>query len=296
MKKFALGFLLPVLAVVSSTVPVKAADPNLIVPYLEVQVQTGGDDLRSGAVAYGQIQLKDGRTLPQFNLNRGQQWKNNSNRTIKVPAGVRLGDLQSFTLSHDGAPRNVFESYDNWNVDRFTITTPQLCMPGVSLADQSGRPLVRLTGKQTFQDIRLQVTAAHQNRSTSAINVTFKTGADDLRSGAVAYGTIRLRNGRTLPTVNLNRGRRWTNNSTQTVTMSLPSGIKLGDLANLRVQHDGAPRNALETYDNWNIDRVSVGLPSQCSPGITLTKPAIGHPFVRFTGSNTAQMFRLQPQ
>lgn len=259
---------------------------------LEVTITTGGDDLRGGSVAYGVVELSGGRK-EKVNLNGGRNWGNNSTNKVSVPLpkGTKLSDLVSFTLEHDGAPRNIFDSYDNWNVDALKVTTPKTCSAAVELANRSGKPFVRLTGEKTFEDIALSSSFSTKSTPVSQLQVIITTGGDDLRGGAVAYGEIKLQNGTTLSKVNLNGGRGWGNNSINTVSIPLPSATKIGDLASLRISHDGAPRNIFETYDNWNVDRVRVVTPETCSDGVQLINKT-GRPLVRFTGGDT---FRKYP-
>lgn len=258
---------------------------------LEVTITTGSDDLREGSVAYGVVELRGGRT-EKVNLNRGRNWGNNSTSKVSLPLpkGTKLGDLLSFTLEHDGAPRRVPDSYDNWNVDLLRVATPKTCAAGVQLANPSGKPFVRLTGGKTFQDIALNSPSSAKNTLIPSLQVAITTGGDDLRGGAVAYGVIKLQNGTTLSKVNLNQGRKWGNNSTNTVTLPLPAGTKVGDLASLRIEHDGAPRNVGEGYDNWNLDRVRVVTPETCSTPVQLINE---RPQLRFTGGNTFKKFPI---
>lgn len=124
-----------------------------IVTDLQVTIKTGGDDLRSGSVAYGIVDLKGRGPLPKVTLNRGAFGNNTTNvanvslrRAGESP--IRLRDLSAFILEQDGSPRNVFESYNNWNVDYIKVVanTPE---GPICLASGCGQPLVRLTGEQT---------------------------------------------------------------------------------------------------------------------------------------------------
>lgn len=127
---------------------------NRVVNSLQVTISTGGDDLRSGALAYGIVDLRGRGTLPKVILNRGG-WGNGSTNTATVPvsrageAPIRLRDLASFILEHDGSPRNVGETYDNWNVDfiKVVANTPE---GAVCIASACGQPVVRLTGQRTL--------------------------------------------------------------------------------------------------------------------------------------------------
>ncbi|MBW4670883.1 MAG: hypothetical protein KME60_26535 [Cyanomargarita calcarea GSE-NOS-MK-12-04C] len=259
---------------------------------LEMTITTGGDDLREGSVAYGVVELRGGRR-EKVNLNGGRGWGNNSTNKvfIPLPGGTKLDDLISFTLEHAGPPRRFPDSYDNWNVDKLRVATAKTCSAGVRLANSSGRPFVRFTGGKTFQDITLNSPSSARNTPVSRLQVTITTGGDDLRGGSVAYGEIKLQNGTTLSKVNLNQGRGWGNNSTNTVSIPLQSGTKIGDLASLRIEHDGAPRDVFQGYDNWNVDRAIVATPEACSTEVQLINKT-GRPLVRFTGADT---FRKYP-
>jgi hypothetical protein len=127
---------------------------NLLVSSVNVTITTGGadgGDLRGGAVAYGTIELADGRMLPKVNLNGGAGWDDNSVHTVSVPlpAGTHVRDVVAFTVEHDGAPRNFFETYDNWYVERVQVS---FAMSGVSCPLQIGRSATPgwLTGERTF--------------------------------------------------------------------------------------------------------------------------------------------------
>jgi hypothetical protein len=289
MKRFQLLSGLVLLSILTLFQPSARAQ---MVPSLEVTIGTGGDDLRNGQPIYGAIELRDGRTLSKVNLNDGRGFGGGSNHTLsmRLPAGIQLGDLAAFTLSHDGAPRNVFDSYDNWNLDSIRVATPRVCTPGVTLASRSGRPWTRFTGSLTFQEIALAAPATAVDATPSNIQIAIGTGGDDLRGGQVAYGTLKLRNGRTLPKVSLNGGSKWGNNSNHTVSLPLPAGTRLGDLASLTLEHDGAPRNVFDSYDNWNVDTIGVTTPRTCTESRVLLNRS-GRPLVRFTGAKTFERF-----
>jgi len=92
-----------------------------VVSTIKVEIQTGGDDIRGGSQAYGSFQLAGGSTLPRTSLNNGANFPNNSLRVAKISffPSRRLDSLAGFTLEWDGAPRNIFDTYDNWNADQF---------------------------------------------------------------------------------------------------------------------------------------------------------------------------------
>jgi hypothetical protein len=285
--------ILPLLA--SLPLPAIAeADRSAIVSELKMDILTGGDDLRGGSVAYAEIRLPNGTVLPKVNLNDGAAWGGNSNNspTLPLPAGTRLGSLEgaTVTISHDGAPRNVFDGYDNWNVDRVNVTTPTICSNSTTIARGLGRPWVRFDGGRTFKKLDFNVPAFARNLTSPTLAMDMVTGGDDLRDGSVAYGEIRLRSGRVLPKVNLNGGASWGGNSSNSVSLPLPAGTKLSSLASITLSHDGAPRRFPDGYDNWNLERVFVNTPKVCNNGVSLASVS-GGPWVRFTGGLTFKEF-----
>lgn len=121
---------------------------------------------------------------------------------------------------------------------------------------------------------------ADRSAVVSNLQMNILTGRDDLRDGSVAYrdgsvayAEIRLSNGRTLPRVNLNSGGSWGGNSTHSVSLPLPTGTKLEDIATFTLSHDGAARRWPDGYDNWNVDSVRVTTPEVCS-SVSLANPS----------------------
>ncbi|MBU6345914.1 MAG: hypothetical protein KGR70_11530 [Cyanobacteria bacterium REEB494] len=274
----------------------QTADRSAPVPTLQLNITTGGDDLREGSVAYAEIRLRDGRTLPKTNLNGGRGLGGNSRNSFSVslPSGIQLGDLDGslLTISHDGAPRRFPDGYDNWNVDAMSVTTARVCSGGLSVASATGSPWVRFTGGKTFEAVPFRAPDTSREASPSSLGLKIVTGGDDLREGSVAYAEIRLRDGRTLPRVNLTGGRGLTGNSVRNFSVSLPAGTRLGDLATLTLSHDGAPRRPFDGYDNWNVDSLNVTTPEVCS-SVSLANLS-GRPWVRFTGSKTFETVTLR--
>jgi hypothetical protein len=119
---------------------------------IQVQVKTGGDDLRGGSQAFGSFQLAGGVTLPKASINNGTGFPGNSVRTgtVSLSGSRRLDSLRGFTLEWDGAPRNIFDSYDNWDANeiRFFI---QPLGPG-RCPNLLGAPFTpgRMTGSRTL--------------------------------------------------------------------------------------------------------------------------------------------------
>ncbi|WP_437837092.1 hypothetical protein [Sorangium sp. So ce1153] len=127
-----------------------AVTSSTVVSSLKVRIRTGGDDLRGGSQAYGSFQLASGASLPKTSLNGGAGFPNNSVKvaTMNFSPSRTLGSLAGFTLEWDGAPRNVFDSYDNWNADeiRFLIEPAGRCPTLLGAPFTPGR----MTGSRTI--------------------------------------------------------------------------------------------------------------------------------------------------
>jgi len=254
---------------------------------LNITIQTGSDDLRGGAVSNAQLRLSNGSIEPMINLNSGAQWSNYTTHTkayrlSRAYSAAELNNAQ-IIISHDGAGRNFGESYDNWNVQRISVSTPPICSGGESLL--AGSLVKRFTGKDTSALVRFNVPTDAAGETPNRLILTVKTGGDDLRSGAIAMAQIRLRGGRILPNVNLNNGVAWPNNSVRSVPLPLPAGVRLNQLESIVITHDGAGRKFGETYDNWNVNGITVASPRSCN-SMNLGS-ATGSPWKRFTGSMT---------
>jgi hypothetical protein len=119
---------------------------------MEIRVTfiTGGDDNRGGAVIYGTLWINN-QAQPRVNLNGGQGLSGNTTfRTqFMTSPEVTFSDITGFTIEHDGAPRNVFESYDNWNLDRL-IVQGFSSDKAATFVDTKGRT-IRLTGEKTSE-------------------------------------------------------------------------------------------------------------------------------------------------
>jgi hypothetical protein len=94
--------------------------------------------------------------------------------------------------------------------------------------------------------------------TVSSLMLTISMGSDDLRGGSVAYGVVELNGGRTLPRVSLNRGEARGPWSVFPASLPLPPGTRLRDLVAVNFEWDGAPRNLIDSYDNWNVIAVQV--------------------------------------
>lgn len=83
-----------------------------------VTLSTGSDDLRGGNAAYISFNLEDGTSSPEYLLSTGLGQNSVAEVEIKMTnfSRVALTDIKSVTLRHDGAPKDVFQGYDNWDL------------------------------------------------------------------------------------------------------------------------------------------------------------------------------------
>jgi len=93
-----------------------------------------------------------------------------------------------------------------------------------------------------------------------------------------------LRDGTELPFPGVNNRRRWINNSSQTVAVSLPPGLAPGDIRGIRLETTF--RGGIGG-DNWNLERIRVSHRSEA--GETKLFEDGGEPLFRFTGDNRSR-------
>lgn len=106
---------------------------------------TGGDDLRGGNDNLDVfLVLRDGSVLRFDNVNRSQNWGNNSTKevTLPVPASLRLEDLAALRLEFHGSGG---VGGDNWDLNRIAVTGIQAGTTR-TLLEARGAPLMRFTG------------------------------------------------------------------------------------------------------------------------------------------------------
>ena len=132
----------------------------------------------------------------------------------------------------------------------------------------------------------LQSTVIAHPAQQNALIVEFGTGGDDLRGGNDNVNLIVLLRGRSpIPFNNVNRGKRWGNNSIHTVSLPLPSNLKFGDIIGVRLE---TTFRGGYNGDNWNLNRlvvtVRIGDRDQ-------QYQADGNPLFRFTGDNRVYDF-----
>ncbi len=114
---------------------------------LQVRVDTGGDDLRSGSNAVIRAIGRDGSVLGEASLNQRAELKNDSTKTVTVPlhqgrvAGVARDQLSHITITMQ---QGGGISADNWDIKRVIVHAVS-GRRQTQVFDKAGLPLVRLT-------------------------------------------------------------------------------------------------------------------------------------------------------
>lgn len=128
-----------------------AVTSSTSVSAIKVRVRTGTDDLRGGSQAYGSFQLASGVSLPKASLNNGVGFPGSSVNigTIGISPARTLGSLKGFTLEWDGAPRNWWDTYDNWDANELRFFVEPLAGHCPTLLGAPVSP-GRMTGSRTL--------------------------------------------------------------------------------------------------------------------------------------------------
>jgi hypothetical protein len=91
-----------------------------------VKLFTGSDDLRGGNNAYIKLNLTNNTSSKEYPLGGGFGQNGNNEVTIKLDGlgSVRLDQIRSVTIRHDGSPRSgqPFDTYDNWDLQAIEVS------------------------------------------------------------------------------------------------------------------------------------------------------------------------------
>ena len=121
---------------------------------LQIQIRTGGDDLRGGNDNANLIVLfTDGNIQTIRDINRGQRWKDHQTYSVRQSVTKPIGEIRGIRLETTASGGH---SGDNWNVDSVKVIATE---NGITrtLFDRNGNPLFRFTGDDrsaewTWQD------------------------------------------------------------------------------------------------------------------------------------------------
>lgn len=258
----------------------RSSASDTLVTRLRVTLRTGSDDLRGGSQAYALVGFGS-RGRQEFPLNNGAGWGNGSvnTATYDLPNGTRLRDIQLFGIRYVSGRSDVFSTTDNWNLDELQVDYETV----ITLVNLTGGPIMRFTGDRRVWSTPI---ARSENMTVQRLQITLRTGGDDLRTNSQAIALINLRDGREL-SFPLNEGRSWGNGSVNTRTITLPDNVRLSDITAFGIRHVSGQTNPFDSYDNWNLDAVRVDYEGVRG---SLFRSA-GRPLARFTGEQPERIF-----
>jgi hypothetical protein len=105
---------------------------------INLKITTGSDDLRRNANVFFQLNFTDGTSSGEFVVHRdggtlGTGFPHDSRKEINIalPSAVNLSNIRSITIRHDGSPRDMFDSYDNWDLQGLQVSL--LSRSGISV-------------------------------------------------------------------------------------------------------------------------------------------------------------------
>lgn len=129
----------------------------------------------------------------------------------------------------------------------------------ITLADQSGAPLVRFTGSVHDWSCPVIVPAGWAMQIVADLTLIVTTGDDDLRGGTGpddnCDAVLQLQTGTAVTFTNINQGAHWNNGETHAVPLAIPPDLAAGTIVGLGLHTQFAGGIG---GDNWNVNRVAL--------------------------------------
>jgi hypothetical protein len=256
--------------------PVPSADDDLVVTELDLQVGTGGDNLRGGNEpqdnANAVLGLASGTSVKFQNINMNNDWPSGVGWApwIKLldinslPPDTPAEDLESIALETD-LPGGL--SGDNWDVSSLQLTgilgcasTTSPTTTTVTLLDKVGTTtladghvgLCRLTGSvHTCGPFTTTVPAGDGSDVVDSLNMTIETGHDNLNGGGLQGDNATVTVAGLAAFHDVNQSDTWDNYSVASFPLvPLPSATKeLSTLSTVKVTTDFTG----VFPDNWDV-------------------------------------------
>jgi hypothetical protein len=255
---------------------------------LTISMLSGDDGLRGNSSLQLELEVagREPIILP-FGGGDGDQKFSAITRSVNLPTPVLRRDLRRVGIRFSSS-FSFPDTHDNW-----TLNAIQVRSGGTTLLSKSGRPLMRFSrdARRFMTDISCSNprTTPPADASISQLEVTIRTGGDDLRGGNDnAFMFILLNDGRRIE-MPFNNGARLSENSLLTRTLTLPPGTGISQIRRfgIRTTLSGGIGG-----DNWNIDGVTVRAISTTGAQTILEQS--GGPLVRLTGSNRERIWDLR--
>lgn len=220
---------------------------------LDVELWTGGDDLRCNARADLTLTMRDGTpwtdpTGQQLTPDDGLANDSHHSRPLALPAGYGPGDVEQLGITHTSGACDGSPSPDNWNLDRIRVARPEVDQDFV-LIDRGAGPVFRFTGDEPA--VALPLLPAIERRAVRAdrLLVSVLTGSDNLDEGRTALLRVWIA-GRNEPVaVDLNQGTDWRDRSLHQRWVDLGGTIDLDDIVAVEIVMSGGGAG-------WKVSRV----------------------------------------
>lgn len=236
--------------------PPKILDPKYsndgTVRELILTFGTGADDLRGGNDNINlAINFFDGTKQDYQNINRGAKFPGdttgvNVQVVLRKPAVPK--QIKSLVLS------TTFTgglSGDNWDMKSVSVRAIGGGIPSQLASSGS----FRFTGEKKQLTIPVNTAPATPGQVTKLV-LEMRTGGDDLRGGNDNLNIETLfKDNRSQKNQNVNDGKRWADNTTNSVTITLDRPVPVSDIKGIKLSTTFSGGGG---GDNWNMDKLSV--------------------------------------
>jgi len=240
-------------------------------------VKTSDDDLRGGDNLNVGIHFRDGNVQWKPNVNRGQTWGENTTQQfdIGLQQPVPLSQIVSIELQKPTSGSGT-SGADEWHMASISVR---------AMGDGIDKVIATHGLKQFtegYNDLVLPVTIAASGK-VSKLELTIKTGGDNLEHEDGLDITIQFRGGHKQVVQNANEGHEWENDSTHVKTITLDQVVDPADLMRIVLEAGYSyPVNTVPPKsDNWDMDSISIR-----AIGEGVDKIIARHGFNRFTGTH----------
>lgn len=129
---------------------------------MEVNLYTGSDDLRSSNNALLKINFRDNTSSREYNLGGGFGQNTNVLKKLTLDFLIDITQVRSVTIRHDGSPKNVFDTYDNWDLQAVEISLRD--------EDNGGQPVALYNSASDQRRSRFVTRFTGDNRSVILYN------------------------------------------------------------------------------------------------------------------------------
>lgn len=254
------------------------------------------------------------------NVNKGENWPNNSVRRFvsPLPANIVVTDIKTIAVlrgNAKGSWNNVDGAMaDNWNLGKLLVVAniaENGMMKRYVLADLKGVgrvPLYRFiyenrnpcsycgdTFNYTFPHnyTPATTTPSISTRTNAKLSFTIATGGDNLEGGDNNNVdiTIRMRNSPQVYVLrNINSKRKWNNftEASRVMEITNSAAMDFNDIKEVEVRHTGGGGIGA---DNWDVDKIFISVEKNGETKILMDR--VGTPTRRFTGDNRALVARF---